>query len=272
MRARAGGPNALLAGAILAQELACGINHDANDAAQAPLRKVAPFTESALPTVHPAGVGKPLGDDSNAQAIESERFGRASAATLALCRACRVLDEVHCPSRWGHDFRPDYRYVSRFIREEAADGPIPPLLCLTATAKPDVREDIVRHFRERLGIELTVFDGGAERSNLDYEVIQTTGGEKFAHIHQVLESQLPSDTSGGAIVYCATRRRSEEVAEFLQLKEVTADHFHAGVPPETKKDVQERFIRGDLRAIAATNAFGMLARTRLTRQEIDACC
>ena len=190
MRARAGGPNALLAGAILAQELACGINHDANDAAQAPLRKVAPFTESALPTVHPAGVGKPLGDDSNAQAIESERFRRASAATLALCRACRVLDEVHCPSRWGHDFRPDYRYVSRFIREEAADGPIPPLLCLTATAKPDVREDIVRHFRERLGIELTVFDGGAERSNLDYEVIQTTGGEKFAHIHQVLESQL----------------------------------------------------------------------------------
>ena len=168
-----------------------------------------------------------------------------------------VLDEAHCLSHWGHDFRPDYRYVSRFIREKAGSEPIPPLLCLTATAKPDVREDIVRHFRERLGIELTVFDGGAERSNLDYEVIQTTGGEKFAHIHQVLESQLPPDTSGGAIVYCATRRRSEEVAEFLQLKEVAADHFHAGVPPETKKDVQERFIRGDLRAIAATNAFGM---------------
>ena len=168
-----------------------------------------------------------------------------------------VLDEAHCLSRWGHDFRPDYRYVSRFIREKAGDGPIPPLLCLTATAKPDVREDIVRHFRERLGSELTVFDGGAERSNLDYEVIQTTGGEKFAHIHQVLESNLPPDASGGAIVYCATRRRSEEVAEFLKLKEVAADHFHAGVPPETKKDVQERFIRGDLRAIAATNAFGM---------------
>ena len=168
-----------------------------------------------------------------------------------------VLDEAHCLSRWGHDFRPDYRYVSRFIRKKAGDGPIPPLLCLTATAKPDVREDIVGHFRERLGIELTVFDGGAERSNLDFQVIPTTGGEKFAHIHQVLESHLPPDSSGGAIVYCATRRRSEEVAEFLQLKEVTAHHFHSGVPPETKKDVQERFIRGDLRAIAATNAFGM---------------
>ena len=168
-----------------------------------------------------------------------------------------VLDEAHCLSRWGHDFRPDYRYVSRFIREKAGKEPIPPLLCLTATAKPDVREDIVRHFRERLGIELIVFDGGAERSNLDFTVMPTTGGEKFAHILQVLESQLPPNTSGGAIVYCATRRRSEEVAEYLQLKEVAADHFHAGVPPETKKDVQQRFIGGDLRAIAATNAFGM---------------
>ena len=168
-----------------------------------------------------------------------------------------VLDEAHCLSRWGHDFRPDYRYVSRFIREKAGSEPIPPLLCLTATAKPDVREDIVRHFREKLGIELAVFDGGAERNNLSYEVIPTTGGEKFAHIHQVLESYLPQDTGGGAIVYCATRRRSEEVAEFLQLKDVAAEHFHAGVPPETKKDVQKRFIGGALRAIAATNAFGM---------------
>ena len=168
-----------------------------------------------------------------------------------------VLDEAHCLSRWGHDFRPDYRYVSRFIREKAAPGPIPPLLCLTATAKPDVREDIVRHFREKLGVDLAVFDGGAERSNLSYEVIPTTGGEKFDHIRQVLEAYLPPDAAGGAIVYCATRRRSEEVAEFLQLKDVAAEHFHAGVPPETKKDVQRRFIGGDLRAIAATNAFGM---------------
>ena len=65
-----------------------------------------------------------------------------------------VLDEAHCLSRWGHDFRPDYRYVSRFIREKAGDDPAPPVLCLTATAKPDVTEDIVRHFRDKLGIEL----------------------------------------------------------------------------------------------------------------------
>ena len=168
-----------------------------------------------------------------------------------------VLDEAHCLSRWGHDFRPDYRYVSRFIREKAGDEPVPPVLCLTATAKPDVTDDIERHFRDKLGIELTVFDGGAERSNLTFEVMPTTGGEKFGHIHQVLEAYLPSDGSGGAIVYCATRRQSEDVAEFLQLKGMAAEHYHAGLPPETKKDVQRRFIGGELRAIAATNAFGM---------------
>ena len=58
-----------------------------------------------------------------------------------------VLDEAHCLSRWGHDFRPDYRYVGRFIREKAGAGPVPPVLCLTATAKPDVTGDIVRHFQ-----------------------------------------------------------------------------------------------------------------------------
>ena len=168
-----------------------------------------------------------------------------------------VLDEAHCLSRWGHDFRPDYRYVGRFIREKAGAGPVPAVLCLTATAKPGVTEDIARHFRDELGIELTVFDGGAERTNLTFEVIPTSGGEKFADIHQVLTSYLPADTPGGAIVYCATRRQSEEVAEYLQLKEVAAEHFHAGLPPESKKDVQRRFIDGELRAIVATNAFGM---------------
>ncbi|MCY4590651.1 MAG: RecQ family ATP-dependent DNA helicase [Alphaproteobacteria bacterium] len=168
-----------------------------------------------------------------------------------------VLDEAHCLSRWGHDFRPDYRYVGRFIRERAGDGSIPPVLCLTATARPDVIADISRHFRDRLGVELKVFNGGAERPNLAFEVMPTTSGEKFSDIHQVLMSHLPPDVPGGAIVYCATRQQAEDIAGYLQLKEVASDRFHAGLPPETKKEVQRRFIAGDLRAIAATNAFGM---------------
>ena len=168
-----------------------------------------------------------------------------------------VLDEAHCLSKWGHDFRPDYRYVGRFIREKAGDGPVPPVLCLTATAKPDVKADIVEYFRKELDIGLEVFDGGAQRTNLEFVVVQTSSGEKFAHVHQILKADLPADGSGGAIVYCATRRHSEELAAFLQAKGVKADHFHAGLPSETKKNVQVSFIRGDLRAIVATNAFGM---------------
>ena len=168
-----------------------------------------------------------------------------------------VLDEAHCLSKWGHDFRPDYRYVGRFIREKAGKDLIPPVLCLTATAKPDVVADVASHFRDELGVELTIFDGGARRTNLDFVVVPTTGGEKLAHLHQILTSDLPPDTPGGAIVYCATRRQTEEVAEFLQEKAVAADYFHAGLPSESRKSVQRRFIEGELRVIAATNAFGM---------------
>ena len=169
-----------------------------------------------------------------------------------------VLDEAHCLSKWGHDFRPDYRYVGRFIRQRTEGKLIPPpLLCLTATAKPDVIEEITLYFQEELGVDLAVFNGGADRPNLTFEVIPTSETEKFSHIYQVIEDALPTDMPGGVIVYCATRRQSEEVAEFLANKGLAAKHFHAGLPPETKKNVQQSFIEGGLRVIAATNAFGM---------------
>jgi ATP-dependent DNA helicase RecQ len=168
-----------------------------------------------------------------------------------------VLDEAHCLSKWGHSFRPDYRYVGRFIRQKAKDGPVPPILCLTATAKLDVVEDITGYFHKELGVALRVFDGGTSRTNLEFAVIRTSPAEKWSHIHQLLEHHLPDGAPGGAIVYCATRQGAEDVAHFLSVKEERAEYFHAGLPPETKKNVQERFIGGDLRVIASTNAFGM---------------
>ena len=170
-----------------------------------------------------------------------------------------VLDEAHCLSRWGHDFRPDYRYIARFIKENttAQAGYQPPVLCLTATAKPEVIDEIHEHFREKLGIELQLFDGGASRENLEFVVVRTTASEKYHHISQLLASDLPSDIPGGAIVYCSTKRRTEEIAEFLKEREVSADFFHAGLQPESKKTVQDAFIEGELRVIVATNAFGM---------------
>ena len=168
-----------------------------------------------------------------------------------------VIDEAHCLSSWGHDFRPDYRYVTRFIRERSGNQEIPPILCLTATAKPDVVAEIQEHFRDRLGVDLEILNGGAQRSNLDFEVIPTSGEHKEAHIHSILTEYLPEGEAGGAIVYCATRSRTEKVADFLQKKGLAANYFHAGLESEQKKEVQGRFIGGELTVIVATNAFGM---------------
>ena len=124
-----------------------------------------------------------------------------------------VVDEAHCLGYWGHDFRPDYRYLGRFIREKAGREaqPVPPLTCLTATAKPDVVAEILQYFRKNLDVGLELFDGGARRTNLAFVVMRTTGAAKFAHVGDILKEYLPPAVPGGAIVYCATRRESEEV-------------------------------------------------------------
>lgn len=168
-----------------------------------------------------------------------------------------VLDEAHCISKWGHAFRPDYRYVSRFIRETASGGEPPPILCLTATAKPEVVQDMVRHFRDKVGIELRVLNGGAKRDNLAFDFIPTTPAEKFTRIHQLLQNDLPVGAPGGAIIYCASRKQTEEVSKFLSEKGIAVGFFHAGLASEAKKSTQMRFISGQLQVIAATNAFGM---------------
>lgn len=167
-----------------------------------------------------------------------------------------VLDEAHCISKWGHDFRPDYRYVSRFIKEFSGDAPAP-VLCLTATAKPEVVRDIRDHFQTRLGVDLMLLDGGAVRTNLSFAVLPTQRATKLTDILSAIEANLPPEGASGAVVYCATRSATEKVAEFLKGQGLAADYFHAGLPPDRKRDVQEAFRTGQLRVIAATNAFGM---------------
>ncbi|WP_292216250.1 RecQ family ATP-dependent DNA helicase [Mesorhizobium sp.] len=168
-----------------------------------------------------------------------------------------VLDEAHCVSKWGHDFRPDYRYVSRFIKEFSGDEAPAPVLCLTATAKPEVVRDIRDHFQSRLNRELMLLDGGAVRTNLSFEVRPTQRGTKLADILDVIGAKLPQDGASGAVVYCATRSETQRVADFLKQQGLSAERFHAGLTPEEKRDIQERFRIGELRIIAATNAFGM---------------
>lgn len=166
-----------------------------------------------------------------------------------------VFDEAHCLSKWGQDFRPDYLYASRFIKEQRGDE-LPQIACFTATAKIEVIADLRSHFKEILGIELQVFEGGHERSNLQYQVVNTTSQTKFSLIHQLVENELKS-TEGGAIVFAAKRKSAEDISAFLKDMNWQCAYFHAGLSSEVKKQVQQDFINGDLRVIVATNAFGM---------------
>ncbi|HBO7483619.1 TPA: RecQ family ATP-dependent DNA helicase, partial [Pseudomonas aeruginosa] len=167
-----------------------------------------------------------------------------------------IFDEAHCLSKWGSDFRPDYLYVSRFIREYTGDQPLAQIGCFTATAKPDVLADIQSHFRESLGIEFKVFPGGHERTNLHFDVLPCTKAEKWSRTDGLLREHLGAQ-EGGAVVFVSSRKSAEELSDFLIGQGWPCKHFHAGLEPNTKTDIQDDFKAGQLRIIVATNAFGM---------------
>jgi ATP-dependent DNA helicase RecQ len=170
---------------------------------------------------------------------------------------CWVFDEAHCLSKWGHDFRTDYLYAARFIREFCVSQkiPLPPIACFTATAKKAVIEEIVDYFRRELGHELKLFEGGVERINLNFEVQTVTRAEKMEFVATLLAERLADD--GAAVVYAATRKQTEAINEFLQTKGLSSAAFHAGLKVPLKKQIQDDFIAGHLQIIVATNAFGM---------------
>ena len=170
---------------------------------------------------------------------------------------CWVFDEAHCLSKWGPDFRPDYLYVSQIIKKQSAKHQeFPPAVaCYTATAKLDVIEDIRQHFASALDCTLSLHAASVERANLEFEVRFVPKATKWATAAELLEEQLPDD--GSCIVYCATRKSSEETAHFLALKGFGAAHFHGGLDPAQKKEVLEDFVHDRLQVICATNAFGM---------------
>lgn len=172
---------------------------------------------------------------------------------------CWVFDEAHCLSKWGHDFRPDYLFAARFIREfsQKQKTPIPPIACFTATAKRDVMEEITDHFRRELGQELEVFEGGVERQNLSFEVRLIQGAERYERIHEILASRLPQPEMGSAVVYAATRKETENIRDFLLKKGWSVEAYHAGLDASVKRRVQDDFISGKSQVICATNAFGM---------------
>ncbi len=195
--------------------------------------------------------------------LSPEQLRNRSVADMLASReiGCWVFDEAHCLSKWGHDFRPDYLYASRFIRTlaERQRLPVPPVACFTATAKLDVTAEVLTHFRDELGIDMRLFEGGVERDNLGFEVQLAGKHEKDARIHAILGEHLgePSTPSGAAIVYASRRKRTEALADRLQREGWAVAAFHAGLEAPEKRRIQDAFVDGELTIICATNAFGM---------------
>jgi ATP-dependent DNA helicase RecQ len=168
-----------------------------------------------------------------------------------------VFDEAHCLSKWGHDFRPDYLYAIRFIREFAAreKTAIPAVQCFTATAKKDVKAEITDIIQSELGLRVYHFAGGHERVNLRYDVYPVDKYEKNQVIAELLH--LRYSGRGSVVIYCATRKNTENLAQFLQENGYNAEAFHAGLDNSLKKRLQEAFLQDEIPIICATNAFGM---------------
>ena len=163
---------------------------------------------------------------------------------ISQTRVCMIaVDESHCISQWGYDFRPSYLRIAD-IREILPDVPV---LALTATATPEVVDDIQEklHFREK-----NLFQKSFSRSNLAY-VVRTTEN-KDEYLLKILHN-----VPGTSVVYVRNRKKTKEVAEFLVQNGIAAEHFHAGLKNETKDERQRRWKNGDTRVIVSTNAFGM---------------
>lgn len=167
-----------------------------------------------------------------------------------------VIDEAHCFSAWGHDFRVDYLYIGDFIRQlqekRHQDTPIA-VSCFTATAKQKVISDICDYFRAKLGLDLKVFAANAERKNLRYSVLHAdTADEKYNLLRSLI---LGHDCS--TIVYVSRTKRTRELAQHLFSDGIRALPFNGKMEATDKVRNQNAFMSGEAQVIVATSAFGM---------------
>ena len=155
-----------------------------------------------------------------------------------------AVDEAHCISEWGHDFRPEYRKI-RSIIDQIQPAPV---IALTATATPKVQSDILKNLRIQ---DATVFKSSFNRPNLYYEIRDKVEPEKdiirFIRAH--------AGKSG--IIYCLSRKKVEELAQLLSINGIRALPYHAGLDARTRAENQDRFLMEDIQVIVATIAFGM---------------
>lgn len=180
--------------------------------------------------------------------VAPERFRNARfvEALQAVKISLFAVDEAHCVSQWGHDFRPDYLR----LREAVATLGRPQVVALTATATPTVRKDI----SEQLGLrDPASFVAGFDRPNLTLRVVPCKGDRvRLAHTLRIAQQ-----AGGSGIIYATTRKAVEEVSWQMQQQGLKIEGYHAGLDEARRSRIQDRFMAGELAAIVATNAFGM---------------
>ena len=155
-----------------------------------------------------------------------------------------AVDEAHCISEWGHDFRPEYRRIRNIVEEIG----VAPIIALTATATPKVQSDILKN----LGMpDATVFKSSFNRSNLYYEIRDKSDPKKdiIRYIRQ--------NPGKSGIIYCLSRKKVEELAELLNINGIKAAPYHAGLDARTRAENQDKFLMEEIDVIVATIAFGM---------------
>lgn len=199
--------------------------------------------------------------DGEAQLVLAapERFAsRAFRDVLAQRKvALFVVDEAHCVAEWGHDFRPDYLRLHGAIQSLSGVGPQggrPTVMATTATATPRVAEEIAG----RLGLrDWLAVRSGFDRPNLTFDVVSIEGKGAVARKRALLLRALGDPAALPAIVYCGTRKDSEDVTALLREQGVSAVTYHAGMAGEARAAAHRAFMEGHAQAVVATNAFGM---------------
>jgi ATP-dependent DNA helicase RecQ len=164
-----------------------------------------------------------------------------------------VIDEAHCFSAWGQDFRVDYLFIGDFIKKLQENGSPIPVSCFTATAKPQVIQDISNYFKSRLDLDLLEFVSRAERVNLAYTVVSVSSPEE--KLERMI--MLVRDSNAPTIIYCSRVKTVMAVATFLQKSGILCTVFHGKLEKEEKVKNQNSFMQDKVDVIVATSAFGM---------------